>query len=127
MTLGPRKRRYIHLHGSLRMEARPGILLFSQKGTYQKLRTDVSIQLLISAIFTSVFFSAVCRKARPPHGLNAARYGHFVSYSRSRISVSFTLSPVLQAVHTKRHIYRGSDTNNPLKPVFANGIPIACL
>ena len=38
------------------------------------------------------FFNAVCKKARTLHGLNATRYGYFVVYWRSRISVSFTRS-----------------------------------
>ena len=63
------------------------------------------------------FFNAVCKKARTLHGLNATRYGYFVAYWRSRISVSFTRSLALQAVHTKRQIYRGSQANNPLEPV----------
>ena len=50
------------------------------------------------------FFNAVCRKARTLHGLNATRYGYFVSYWRSRISVSFTRSLAEQAVHTKLQI-----------------------
>ena len=63
------------------------------------------------------FFNAVCSKARTLHGLNATRYGYFVSYWRSRISVSFTRSLAEQAVHTKLQIYRGSQANNPLEPV----------
>ena len=63
------------------------------------------------------FFNAVCKKARTLHGLNATRYGYFVSYWRNRISVSFTRSLALQAVHTKRQIHRGSQANNPLEPM----------
>ena len=63
------------------------------------------------------FFNAACSKARTLHGLNATRYGYFVSYWRSRISVSFTRSLAEQAVHTKLQIYRGSQANNPLEPV----------
>ena len=63
------------------------------------------------------FFNSVCCKARTLHGLNATRYGYFVSYWRSRISVGFTRSLAQQAVNTKMQIYRGSQANNPLEPV----------
>lgn len=36
----------------------------------------------------------------------------------SRISVSFTRPLVLEVVHTKQQIYRGSEANNQLEPVF---------
>ena len=63
------------------------------------------------------FFNSVCCKARTLHGLNATRYGYFVSYWRSRTSVGFTGSLAQQAVNTKMQIYRGSQANNPLEPV----------
>ena len=63
------------------------------------------------------FFDEVCKKARELHGLNATRYGYYVSYWRSRLSVFFTRSLSRQALSTKRQIYEGSQSKVQLEPV----------
>ena len=63
------------------------------------------------------FFDDVCKKARELHGLNATRYGYFVSYWRSRLSVLFTRSLARQAVNTKKQIYQRSQSTVQLEPV----------
>ena len=65
----------------------------------------------------SGFFDDVCKKARELHGLNATRYGYFVSYWRSRLSVLFTRSLARQAVNTKKQIYQRSQSTVQLEPV----------
>ena len=54
------------------------------------------------------FFHQVCKKARELHGFNATRYGYYVSYRHSRLSVFFTCSLARQAVNTKVQMYRGT-------------------
>ena len=56
------------------------------------------------------FFDQVCKKARELHGFNATRYGYYVSYWRSRLSVFFTRSLARQAVNTKTQMYRGTQS-----------------
>ena len=51
-------------------------------------------------------FNAVCCKARTLHGLSATRYGYFVSYWRSRITVTFTRSGAAGCEHEDADIPR---------------------
>ena len=61
------------------------------------------------------FFDEVCKKALELHGLIATRYGYYVLYWRSRLSIFFTRSFLQQALSTKRQKYEGSQSKVQLE------------